>query len=43
MGQKMDLDFQLSETTTLFITTPVVAIMLQVGSYKETFYIYLLK
>ena len=32
MGQKMDLNFQLFETATLFITVLVVAFMLQVGS-----------
>ena len=31
MGQKMDLNFQLFETATLFITVLVVAFMLQVG------------
>lgn len=32
MGQKMDLNFQLFETATLFITVLVVAFMLQVSS-----------
>jgi Ca2+:H+ antiporter len=32
MGQRMDLNFQLFETATLFITVLVVAFMLQVGS-----------
>jgi len=32
MGQKMDLNFQLFETATLFITVLVVAFMLQDGA-----------
>lgn len=32
MGTRMDLNFQLFETATLFITVLVVAFMLQVGS-----------
>jgi Ca2+/H+ antiporter len=35
MGQKMDLNFQLFETATLFITVLVVAFLLQVGRYVD--------
>jgi Ca2+/H+ antiporter len=31
IGQKMDLSFQLFETTILFVTIPVVAFLLKVG------------
>ncbi|KAG6524501.1 hypothetical protein ZIOFF_014413 [Zingiber officinale] len=40
MGTQMDLNFQLFETATLFITVLVVAFMLQVGSQiKHIFYL----
>jgi Ca2+/H+ antiporter len=35
MGQKMDLNFQLFETATLFITVLVVAFLLQVDRYVD--------
>jgi len=41
MGQEMDLNFQLFETATLFITVLVVAFMLQVSfRNKPTSFVY---
>lgn len=41
MGAQMDLNFQLFETATLFITVIVVAFCIQVGVYNDVEAMYL--